>query len=1337
MRAFRLVVSLVLAAGAARAEGLAVGDWTVRDGTYATASAGSVLYSLTDHPYIVNEGSVEADVTILKRIDASGWAAAGVTIRADEGNLWTLTLVEGPDGLRYTELMERCQDVHQAQSTGLTALAPVEGGLGGTWEYGKAYHLRLSLTRDRVSGQITDVASGQVVARHGWELGDALAVRDGWPTLRVDKVQAQFVDIAVEAAPSGPSGTARSYPQGERGCVGLYLGEDMPGAEMPIGLSGFEDAFRRSGLATVRLSSADLADGASLTFPGLRYLAGDLRRLPAGALLPLKRWMQQGGVPVSLTAPAFGEPYWSGESGWVSWDEYRQQRLLALAADARPFLSWSAEELPRWAHILGGDARAAVLGVDGQAPDGESAVTFVVPHFAGGWWALNRDFGEPPARPGESLVCFWVKGDANTPVLSLELREKDGSRWIAVFPVAEEWQYRVLLPRDFIYYSDNPSKGRGGPGDEVQPTNLAGIQFGISRTHTNAVLVTKAAEHRITVGRMAFARMNEDAHAALNAAIRPELEGVSPGYKLFEIQGAARWEPTGLGRLWGITRSSAARPAYGAVERPQGEGFDRGRWWRWVPLVRATAADGRDLGAPVSLVLSETASFPRCAWVSVGALRARDLRTPEMEAAIAKAAERLASGPMLFEGGADRFLAYPDEAVALGARIVSHAVARASGEVVIRIADARGKRVGPEVRLPVALDPRGMVTAKGAAGPLAAGDYTVVTELIVGGAVTDIIRHPLTVVARLEAPPESAIVRSQGGRLTLDGKPYHALGTNYWVHNLGGTPTDVYWRSWVDPVSYQPSIVEADLAQLEQWGVNAIAAVGAHVDWGADENAPAVRDLLDFMWRCERHHVKVILFIPGVDPRGRGDNIARQVIRSVRHHPALLSYDIAWEPSYGDSRRVYTPQWRDWLVQHYGSFDQAEAALGCSLPRDADGEVDAPSNEWIGKDGPEHAVTAAYRAFMDYQLGVEYRHSAAVIRSEDPWHLIGFRGNSPSWVAAFMPVEQPSVLHFVDWAGPESYDVPAYGQVSPAPFIAGHGLCTRWLHFLSGGKPVFWMEFGMPIYPNGTDWKDSMVRIAPERLQYQVDEGSQFWRMHAESGAAGSFVWWYPGGFRLGENSDVGLVDPNNEPRPAVDALRRLLPKLADGDSRKADAWIEFKPETNSGGWVGEYLRLQSEYARLLAQGKAVDMTTAGVGMTSADCPLIDPAGRPWPGAGPLRYLNGVFERIRIRPAGGEWQELELPTAPAKPIEVRIPQGKELEIEAWAGNVAEAKWLRRSVVLRIGDTTAPLEADTPFQGSGHFAAARLRSDGRTTLMLQLNAEGRAAFGEVIELALVP
>jgi len=88
-----------------------------------------------------------------------------------------------------------------------------------------------------------------------------------------------------------------------------------------------------------------------------------------------------------------------------------------------------------------------------------------------GWDTVSFDglggaFGEQ-----DLLTCFWAKGGPRTKQLSLEWRETDGSRWIAVVPLSEEWKPYALRPSDFRYWHDSASKDRGKPGDCLRPQN--------------------------------------------------------------------------------------------------------------------------------------------------------------------------------------------------------------------------------------------------------------------------------------------------------------------------------------------------------------------------------------------------------------------------------------------------------------------------------------------------------------------------------------------------------------------------------------------------------------------------------------------------------------------------------------------------------------------------------------------------------------------------------------------------------------------------------------------------------------------------------------------------
>jgi hypothetical protein len=1298
---------------------------------------------------IGGRGEVTANVAIHRRTSPGGWATAGILIATGSDTFWNLGLVEAPDGLRYTELVEQYHGVNQAQLLGFTRLIPVGNTYGAQWRYGMRYRLRLVLTPEEIEGYVFEEGRPTPIAHWGYLLGNAEGVREGWAVLRCGGFAATFTNVSVNAPRASVTTGAPQYPQGRNGCVGIYMGSDMPGAPKAPNLQYLRATLHKFGFASVLLTSADLTNPAVFSYPQMRFFAGDLRRIPAQAVNPLMGWLRRGGILVSLTAPAFGHMYWRRGDRWLDWNTYVQHAVEASGNQGTPLFRWTHEELADWTQVTGGDAgRARVELKRNAAPMGLDAAEFAVPGFRGGWWSIGRAFGTSPVPPTGKLTCFWAKGDAHTPAMSVEWTEKDGSRWIAVVTLEPKWRFYALSPFAFQYWPDNPSKGRGAPGDTVHLGDVAQIRFGLSFSHTPGVL-QEPGDHHVWITAPVMEQAPPSVSTDATVPQVPDLEAVSPGYKLHVIKDAATCRTSQLGAAWGLPRAQFVPvPSLGANERPQGDGFNRNLWWRWVPLMSMLDRAGRNRGAPLSVVISGMLPLPRSAWISLGLTDVADLAKPDLARALAATMLRLARYPVFFEAGAESFLVRPGESLHVGTRISSFATGAVPVQVRFTV-KSHGRKIRGTA-LAAVVSPLQMKALDTKLLGLPAGDYQLDVALECRGILVDRIAQSLLVRPRLSSGPNVRDVAvRRGGRLYLAGAPWHPASCNYWPHYLGGIPGGAYGRSFLDPTLYEPAVVEADLTQMEKWGFQAIAAVGADAPFGSSADEPLLRDLEDFLWRCYAHHVKVFLFVPGLDPRGRNDAKATEIIRFVRHHPAIAGYDIAWEPTYYDLRHSYDEHWRRWLAVQFGSVEHAQEVFGYPLPRNSQGEVVAPSDMQCTAPGPWHDMTAAYFCFMNWQLGAEYRRSYDLVRSLDPIHLIGFRGSVVADPQGFLPVAQPAVLHFMDWAGPEGYFQPFYGRLTAWPLISRNGLVTRMHSFLSGGKPVIWMEFGLPIYPNGTPWKDDLLWIRPERYAYQVAEGRGFWTMMIQSGAWGDFIWWYPGGFRVGENSDCGLVDPDNAPRPVAWVARQFAPKFRASDHFAADRQLLFRPEQNVGGWVGEFRRLRDEYASVVASGHRVDVTTAGAGMTSADCPLIDPAGRQWKGTGPLRYLDAIFERIRIRAGKEPWQSVALPTAP-EPVRIVVRGSGPLELEVSAGNIAEARWLAHagkgtntgSVALKVsGDlqARAPLVRDTVFQGSGFFGPVKLAtqpSGAQLHLRLQLVATNRAAFGEIVDLIVV-
>jgi hypothetical protein len=182
--------------------------------------------------------------------------------------------------------------------------------------------------------------------------------------------------------------------------------------------------------------------------------------------------------------------------------------------------------------------------------------------------------------------------------------------------------------------------------------------------------------------------------------------------------------------------------------------------------------------------------------------------------------------------------------------------------------------------------------------------------------------------------------------------------------------------------------------------------------------------------------------------------------------------------------------------------------------------------------------------------------------------------------------------------------------------------------------------------------------------------------MFLESGARGAAPWWLPGGFRLDERSDFGILEPDGSERPACQVLRERLPQFAkvgdascvapakpasddprpvivlDLDAHYADAWQFYAPQ----------------YLQHVKAGRLPYLRTAGTGTTSADCPLLAVGNTALNGHNPPQFLNAEFNRIEWKEEGTHWRE-------AAPSGINVKKGASLRCRVSVGNTAEAAWL--------------------------------------------------------------
>jgi hypothetical protein len=342
-----------------------------------------------------------------------------------------------------------------------------------------------------------------------------------------------------------------------------------------------------------------------------------------------------------------------------------------------------------------------------------------------------------------------------------------------------------------------------------------------------------------------------------------------------------------------------------------------------------------------------------------------------------------------------------------------------------------------------------------------------------------------------------------------------------------------YGHNWLVERFYYPELVETDLATLESLGVNLVSVQYTHVD-----EAPQLRD---FLTRCGRHGIKVNVFLAGanpISPSATDDLSKRPFVEllnaaALAGNPNVFAYDLAWEPIVGayEARKVLDPLFEAWVIEQYGTVERAEFRWATQANREG-GKLAGPLDKQLTEDGQHRFMVAAYRHFLDNLISRRYREVIRLARTVDATHLFGARtgygGTGTMGVVPNMPFQLTSGAAHLDFISPEGY---GYGPKN----ISDAALVNQYARWAGHGKPVFWAEFGLSVWNNGQTG-----------LERQGELYAAFADMLMKTGAAGWAPWWYPGGYRVDEQSDYGVIAPDRTLRPAAEVMKRMAGPLRD-----------------------------------------------------------------------------------------------------------------------------------------------------------------------------------------------
>ncbi len=1095
----------------------------------------------------------------------------------------------------------------------------------------------------------------------------------------------------------------------------------LPG-DNPELVTAMGKSIESAGYTITELDADALCDGTKLTAEAFDLLVlPDAADLPAASVKPIEAYLRAGGDIIALNAPLWQRSFLKSNGKWTTADELGKANAGKLPE--RVVCGFSAEETALWTRSTShADIKTRAESVAEGAAPGQKALHITIPAMLG-WDTFVSPKYTQPFAPGSKLTVFSAKGGSGTSHVSIEWTEKDGSRWFVAVPLYPEWRQYVLKPEQFRFWQSNPQ--RGGPGDQFRPENAVSVTVGQAYSHTGPA----SGKQEYWIGPIGTASKVDGWDETENTPEPPALEILSPGYKFFNVN---------ADRLSLMESGSSAVPAGMQIRsphpRPSGGGFDKGRNWRWIPLVNALSNQGEWRGSPVSMMVNAEGSYKGGVWLSSGISGSDIFRSASSMEGFTQIAKQMSAGLFILDGGANFYTYFKDQPLKLGARVTNLGKQTpAQITVKVTVTDTESYKQAFSREWPLTLEPGKTSTVSCDWKPTAwpTGGYSVKVELLQNGRQVDRVSHSIHM---WQPAKKKQFVTTKASEFILNGKRWRANGVNYMPSSGVAAEDGKYFEAWLSAASYDPEVIQRDLDHIKQLGMNAVS-IFIYAENTKDQN------LLDLLRRLDAHGMKASLSLrPGTPIDFQWKDIS-SIIKHYRlwENDTVFAYDLAWEPSFGtrEERAIFDPEWEQWIIERYGSIANAERDWGYTVPRKSDGSISNPSPAEVDTDGAWRRMTAAYRRFLDTVLYKKYGAARRLVRSIDPNHLVSFRMSEAAnptfrWEGR-IPYDFPYLAAAVDFLAPEGYGrISGWDDIKPGWF---QNTYARWA---SPQKPMIWAEAGVSA------WDTAQMAATPSKLEFQGALYGHFYRLISSSACSGIMYWWYPGGFRYGENSDYGIINPDGTDRPSTKAIKANGPAFLSGPSRKpTDMWIEIDRDAHPDGVAGIYSQVKQRFWDAIDKGQTPGLKTAGTGTDSANCPLVAVGNTPCNGSNPPKYLDTAIDSVQIMAADGQWTEV------AKSGTVTVNASKPVKIKVEFTNLGEAKLLaptgskqtgRVYLVAKAQGTPLqlPIRAYVPQQESavvqGVVTPAGLASP--QEVVLHFEAIGRTPFGERFSVTLV-
>jgi len=1088
--------------------------------------------------------------------------------------------------------------------------------------------------------------------------------------------------------------------------------EKTPGVVCPPDKPGYYGALaealkREYGAAVNEITWDNLKGALDKTKNELIILTG-AAAVPYDCAAAIDSYLKSGGKLLTLGGPPLTQLSYPDGGGWKSRDEILGD--ASKSADRRTLFDFDIpSHAKNWARATNdpGSGRS-IQTLESSGPDGGSCLYVVLDNFTN-WDNISKPVKIPE---GVNSIGFYVRGGPATTAMCLEIAEKDGSRWIASFPVSENWKYTVLTSSDFQYWHDNQSTGRGGVGDTVVLSNAGAFSIGLALSHVNV----PAGRHEYWLSNI-YAQIF-DAPEAVPALV---IEGLSPEWKFYPITSGRSAAAFDNQIIVGARDYTMPAELFSLSPRPQGTGFGRGRERRFIPLIEVYDAKNLRSGFLAWMFVNKnniTAGFGTSdpAFYDENGI-----------AAVLETARAMLEGVFFTEAGAEEYI-YVDsetESITLGANITGALAANLTLEL--------GLYTGGVNILNREYDISG--TAVKDLYDLSAGRPDRVTAALKkDGRVVDKISHEI-VFWSPKPESERSYITVSGNEFMRGGEPLRLYGVNYMPSSgIAANPEDhQYFEHYVSSESYDPDVFYKDLLRVKEVGFNAVSLFVYH------QTAMQTKNMLHLIDMCDKLDLIVDLSIrPRADPFDLAEHEVTEMIQAL--HIAELdnvcAYDIAWErtfgsyePTYGNAagRKSYDGLWERWVKDNYGSIENAEAVWGCAIPR-AGGAVASPPDDMYNADGRHTVMMAAYRRFTDDLVSYRHGYAKDLIGACDPNHLVSARTISTSGIPLWTPgfdtgYDFMSLAPALDFMSPECWGI--------TPETADQGIFTAaYARYAKPGAPVVWKEFGHHIW-TGSNFDLPASRSAQ---QIQAENYSAIIDMAVAGYSNGIFCWWWPGGYRTNENSDYGVVNPDGSDRLVTGVIREYRDKfLRRPKLGEPGVFFEVDRDKSATGTFAMYSEIKDEFLGSVSSGNAAALTDASTGTDTATVPgaAIGGAGEAGPD-NPARYVNGLFRAVYIK-SDGDWKRINYGD------KIKLKSGP-VEIKAVMCNTLGSEWLSEEMseaayVSIVSTDKSDIAFKLPLSGNVKHLETHAQEfvlcdgfDGEAVIAFRFGIEGRFLFG---------